>query len=326
MRLLSSKPSLRSLSDKQVDSPVVIKPAYVPKYANPPPSLCSETVPFVVPESFQFFVLDKNQSLIRQPSISSAPSSTDYAYLHLEVMCNEASPAVSSTASTTLQSVATRSRGNSIASLSSIAFINQPHHQSHAANHVNLDLICWKVIVTKAMAQQLGASDQTIPTDIIHIINPRYQRPALNKRRRPQRRYLSSNGSQSSLSDTSDASCDPSHPTIVYKTRSDSFNSVSSKSSSRRNSTCSTDEQYSSMAFSNLEKLQQYQQQQQETQQNPEAWIRVPESELTNAWTALSGFATTIDTGNYGTLNVGVRVIRASRYLPSVGGSHRNRW
>lgn len=318
MPLLSSKHSFRNLASKQSESSVVVKPPYIPKHTAS--DLCATpTVPFTVPESFQFFDSNiNNPNWSHQSSMSFAISSTDYAYLHLEVVCNDVSPATStfshphsnnpnntaSTGKSVNTSIASLSKNSDRLSTSQSLYFN--------SRSFDLDLICWKVIVTKAMGQHLGISGQAIPTDIIHVLNPRYQRSVINKRRRPQRRYLSSTGSQSSLSDSSDISPDPSHPSIVYKTRGDSF----SKPISRRSSTCSSEDDCTNNSLQDSEKQQ----------QNPEAWIRVPESELTNAWTALSGFATSIDTGNYGTINVGVRVIRASRYLPSVSGSHRNRW
>lgn len=309
IKTLSSKPSSFSLSDTQKDSAstssvVVVKPAHCPTKLPSPRPFASDTTPFVVPSSFQFFASDKHQAPVHHSSMSFAASPTDYAYLHLEVICAEPSAPASFS----------RSRLNSDASFSS----TYSHHQPSVNSHIDLDLICWKIIVTKAMSQHLGLSGTAIPTDVIHIINPpRYQRNKtvigpfpLDKRRRPQRRYLSANGSQSSLSDAaSDTSPDPSYPDIVYK----------NKPNSRRSSVSSNNQQDSQSSQAVL-------QQQQPPQLNPQAWIRVPESELTNAWTGLSGFATTVDTGNYGTISVGIRVIRASRYMPSVSGPLRNKW
>lgn len=338
MPFLSSKPSLRNLSTKRSESPVVVKPPYIPKHVGNP--LPVDTVPFVVPETFQFFNNTDN-SWANQTSLSFATSSNDYAYLHLEVVCSE--NCSSATSKSSLSHYGTgvihgvgKSRTYSTISLSSTSSISS-YGSSTAQTlyypknrHFDLDLICWKVIVKKALVQYLNICGQTIPSDIVHIINPRHPRNplhTLDRRRRFQRRHLSSTSSQSSLSDGSDINTDPSYPGIIYKRRSDGFIALPNESSSRRSSTSSNDDiNHSKTSNQELQRLKQYQQQQQEAQENPEAWICVPESELTNAWTALSGFVTSIDTGNYGTINVSVRVIRASRYMPSVSRSRRNRY
>lgn len=58
---------------------------------------------------------------------------------------------------------------------------------------------------------------------------------------------------------------------------------------------------------------------------HPQVWIRVPEPDLTTVWTALSGFEAMLDTGNYGVIAAGIRVVRASRYL-TTNGPLRSKW
>lgn len=299
---------------------------YYTKYSNNP-AFDSDTTPFTVPDSFKFFE-SNSKATLEHPTMSFVSSTTDFAYLHLELInsCN-----------------IPNKYSNSIKSFNSTSNLKSSYGMTLNHQHIDLDLICWKIIVTKAMSQYMGVSGEAIPTDIIHIINPqiRYQRAKsvigpfpVDRRRRTQRRYLSSNGSQSSLSDSSDTNNEYSiSGTVVYKnSRSNSFGSFIC-SASRRGSSGSISSSHCNnnknkngnsnnsnvmahddcLSSSNLV-------------QNPQVWIRVPEQELTNAWTALSGFATIIDTGNYGTINVGVRVIRASRYLSSITGPLRNKW
>lgn len=234
--------------------------------------------------------------------MSFAVTSTDYAYLHLEVLCSKTS-------------TTSRFYGSNISNPQNTNIAYSQYNTS-PENNIELDLICWKVILTKAMDQQLGISGQAIPTDIIHILNPDQslqQQSNLDKRRIPHRRYLASS---SSPSDQDQSSLSSSADSIVNDNENDSngnFDSASIGGSyANQNSTCGGTP---SLNPNN-----------QKVQINPEAWIRVPESELTHIWAALSGYATTIDTGNHGTIRVGVRVIRASRYLPSVCGRRRNKW
>lgn len=268
-RTISSKSSIANLSAEQTASPAAAPASTTP--------FNSETSPFIVPQSFQFHAAAHNH----QHVMSFAASPADFAYLHLELISN-----------------------------SSISKPSSSYQLTH--KHIDLDLICWKIIVTKALSQYLGLSGDAVQADIIHIINPQhiYNRSKsvivptpVSKRKRPQRRFLPSNGSQSSLSDLSDA--EPRSIAHYYRTRRSSTSSNTSIKT-----TDSTDDASSSNS----------------TIQNPQVWIRVPEQELTNAWTALSGFVTSIDTGNYGTLNVGIRVIRASRYLSSLTGPLRSKW
>lgn len=49
----------------------------------------------------------------------------------------------------------------------------------------------------------------------------------------------------------------------------------------------------------------------------PQAWIRVPEMDLSAAWAALSGAPSAVDTGA-GPIDGSIRVLRASHYLVGV--------
>ncbi|VVT55829.1 uncharacterized protein SAPINGB_P004759 [Magnusiomyces paraingens] len=245
------------------------------------------TTPFVLPESFKMHIPNRISSSSTSSASTFAASSTDYAYLHLELVSNSTMPS------------------------------SQNLQRSH--KHIDLDMICWKIIVTKALSHYMGLSGEAIQADIIHIINPQHvykrtksvivpstSRSTLNVHsRRPHRRYLPSNGSLSSLSDLSDNGSDTSSTTVP----------------------CSIAHYYRSRRESSVIALdQQNAQEDDDATPKPQVWIRVPEQDLTNAWTALSGFVTTIDTGNYGSLHVGVRVIRASRYLSSISGPLRSKW
>lgn len=126
MPLLSSKPSLRNLSTKRSESPVVVKPPYIPKHVGNP--LPVDTVPFVVPETFQFFD-NANNSWTNQTSLSFTTSSNDYAYLHLEVVCSEICSSATSKSSFSHYGTGVihgigKSRTNSTLSLSSTSSVS----------------------------------------------------------------------------------------------------------------------------------------------------------------------------------------------------------
>jgi hypothetical protein len=55
----------------------------------------------------------------------------------------------------------------------------------------------------------------------------------------------------------------------------------------------------------------------------PQAWIRVPEPELSAAWAALSGAPSSVDSST-GSVDASIRVLRASHYLVSIA-SHSPR-
>lgn len=53
-----------------------------------------------------------------------------------------------------------------------------------------------------------------------------------------------------------------------------------------------------------------------------QCWIRVPESDLTSTWTALSGATCSVNISGTAMV-VGLRVIRASRHLMGILGDQR---
>uniref|UniRef100_A0A060T7B8 ARAD1B22396p n=1 Tax=Blastobotrys adeninivorans TaxID=409370 RepID=A0A060T7B8_BLAAD len=56
-----------------------------------------------------------------------------------------------------------------------------------------------------------------------------------------------------------------------------------------------------------------------------QAWIRVPEPDLTAVWTALSG-ATCPANLSQGPKEVSIRVVRATRHLMGIAGPQRGHW
>lgn len=168
-----------------------------------------------------------------------------------------------------------------------------------------MDLICWKILLTKGMSQFMGTMGESIPTDIIHISNPE---------------HISTNSKGSkSESSSSSSSSRRRHSYNHPKPESDSFLSSGKTSHNKQNSHHSRSSSLSAVDFQST-------QQEKEKVIKPHVWIRVPESDLTTVWTALSGFSTSLDTGNYGVIDVGIRVVRASRYLMSITGPLRSKW
>lgn len=156
-------------------------------------------------------------------------------------------------------------------------------------DHVEIDLIGWKVLLTKGMSQFLGATGESIPTDIIHIQNPSSTatqpvNTSSSRHQRHRRRHSYQHHTQ--------------------------FTQIESVSTRERRNSFSADEGSS----------------QQASVLSPQVWIRVPESDLTTVWTALSGFTTSLDTGNYGVIDAGIRVVRATRSLMSITGPLRSKW
>lgn len=121
---------------------------------------------------------------------------------------------------------------------------------------LEMDLIGWKILITKGMAQFLGHIGESIQTDILHILNPSSATASIDI-----------NGKE---------------------TKQTKFDTT--------------------------------------PVETPQVWIRVPETELSNVWAGLSGFTTVLDTGNYGEVEVGIRVLRASRYMMAVTGPLRSKW
>lgn len=161
------------------------------------------------------------------------------------------------------------------------------------------------------MSQFLGTMGESIPTDIIHILNPKKSEVSdvevdassvptapsdHNRRRRHSYHHYPRTQSPDSLSFPSTST---SAERACHKNRSNSLNAVDGSKSLQK------------------DKIQ---------VAMPQVWIRVPESDLTTVWTALSGFSTSLDTGNYGVIDAGIRVVRASRYLMSTTGPVRNKW
>lgn len=157
-------------------------------------------------------------------------------------------------------------------------------------DHVEIDLIGWKVLLTKGMSQFLGATGESIPTDIIHIQNPPLPTTTQpvntpsSRHQRHRRRHSYQHHTQ--------------------------FSNIETTSSRARRNSFSIDETSS----------------QQTSVKSPQVWIRVPETDLTTVWTALSGFTTSLDTGNYGVIDAGIRVVRATRSLMSITGPLRSKW
>lgn len=278
------------------------------------------TKPFVVPDSFKFEAKELHEAKMAQTSLSFAASATDFAYLHLEA----------------------------------VNFSKRPSSDKHHHNIFELDLICWKIILKKALSTYLGISGEAIPTDILNIINPspwslqkykqqkkkniipssrssnssvynsRYfsiwgdpnsnynnkRNTRYSARARRNRRYLSYTGSESSLSDSAESIFSVSSYTKRFLSNCSPQSKNSTLNLHQENDTDnSLEEEYDPSIV-----------------RNPQVWVRIPEQDLTKVWMALSGFSTSIDTGNYGNITVGVRVIRASKYIFSTTGAYRNKW
>lgn len=164
-----------------------------------------------------------------------------------------------------------------------------------------MDLICWKILLTKAMAQFMGTMGESIPTDIIHILNP-------------------ASTTSSSASSSNTATATPRRRRHSYNNQQNSRNSPNHNTiRNRSNSHCPA-------GNSDSQQSNKHNNKQQHQVERPQVWIRVPESDLTTVWTALSGFYSSLDTGNYGVIDAGIRVVRASRYLMSTTGPLRSKW
>lgn len=192
----------------------------------------------------------------------------------------------------------------------------------NAKNHepIELDLIGWKILLTKGMAQFKGSLDgETIPTDIIHILNPSTldsgstaaDRDGFSNspdsHSKPQRRRHSYNHEHSSRARPQHQK--PRHHHHALQQDSE----ASSLQRARSYSVTQVDSQPNNTNNTSII-------------ERPQVWIRVPESDLTTVWTALSGFYTSLDTGNYGVIDAGIRVVRASRYLVYPTGILRSKW
>lgn len=164
-----------------------------------------------------------------------------------------------------------------------------------------MDLICWKIMLTKGMSQFMGTMGESIPTDIIHILNPEVTAP-----------------SSTTSTDSGSKDAKPRRRRHSYHHQSQTFSSAGDSSSSRT-------QHGRSQSVSAITPHQKHRDGPTAVQR-PQVWIRVPEPDLTTVWTALSGFSTQLDTGNYGTIDAGIRVVRASRYLTATTGPLRNKW
>lgn len=288
------------------------------------------TKPFVVPESFQFEAKDKHEAKMVETSLSFAASATDFAYLHIEAI------------------------NSSKLQQQQISSTSDKYHSST----FELDMICWKIILKKALSTYLGISGDAIPTDILHIINPsswalqKYkQRKSIiissggnrhfstwdshcnnnsnnrntrySARARRNRRYLSSTGSESSLSDSAESIFSVSSYTKRFFSSTGEAASSYSQQQQPNNALINSSKNRKQYEDENDDMMEEYDP---SIVRNPQVWIRIPEQELTKVWMALSGFSTSIDTGNYGNVNIGVRVIRASKYINSTTGTYRNKW
>lgn len=187
----------------------------------------------------------------------------------------------------------------------------------HKTNeHVELDFICWKILLTECTTTRLASNPATAATagqpsvavDIIQILNqlpPSQRKDQSNSNKRGwqirQRRHSTASSSSSA-------------PAYQHYSKSSSqppLHSLHEDGAPRRRGSVAD---------------QQQQEEQQDLPTSPQVWIRVAEADLTTVWTALSGFRTQLDTGNYGSLKVGIRVVRASRYLVASAGPLKNKW
>lgn len=179
-------------------------------------------------------------------------------------------------------------------------------------------------MLTKAMARFMGSVGECIPTDIIHILNPPTSTDSTNQSTKsstiitPRRRRHSYNNQQSSRTTKSHHQSEQGANANTPLPSSSSSSSASA-SRSRSNSIASSSSRLTNNTGTNPSSLQQ-------KVERPQVWIRVPESDLITAWTALSGFYSSLDTGNYGVIDAGIRVVRASRYLMSTTGPLRSKW
>lgn len=147
-------------------------------------------------------------------------------------------------------------------------------------------------MLTKGMSQFLGTMGESIPTDIIHILNPA--------------------------------------PPVTVDTEGSDQDLIPSKATRSRRRRHSYHHATKDMTPQQLRRLSagalESEYPNKQSVAKPQVWIRVPEPDLTTVWTALSGFSTSLDTGNYGVIDAGIRVVRASRYLMSTTGPLRNKW
>lgn len=162
----------------------------------------------------------------------------------------------------------------------------------------------------------MGTMGESIPTDIIHILNPdpHHDTPSSD---------LETTGAVIAASSTASRRRRHSHhhhhhhPIPTASTSSTQHTHQPGHNRSHSLSTLETEQQ---------QKLIRHNSSSSPLPNKPQVWIRVPEPDLTTVWTALSGFSTSLDTGNYGVIDAGIRVVRASRYLTATTGPLRNKW